>query len=85
MVGHEVEDQLQITAVQFRNQPIEIGEIPEYRIDVQVVRNVIAEISHRRGVDWRNPHRGDAEFNEIVQPRNDSRQIPDPIPIRVLK
>ena len=51
----------------------------------RVVGDVVAEIGHRRGKDRRQPERVDAELRQIVEPRQDAREIADPVAVRVLK
>src|SRR3954467_8577858 len=85
MVGNEIENNLHLPAMEFGNELIEISERTEDRIDARVVRNIVAEVRHGRGIDWREPNRIDAEPIEIIEARNDSRQISDAVAAGVLK
>ena len=51
VVGHEVEQNLEPARMGLCKQTVKIGEYAEPRIDVAIIGDVIAEISHRRGVD----------------------------------
>ena len=47
VIGHEIENDLDVQGVRPLHQRVELGEGPEAEIDVAIVRNVIAEIRHR--------------------------------------
>src|SRR3954451_1973064 len=64
---------------------IEIRYGAENWIDARVVGNIITEIRHRRGIDWRQPDRVDAEPIEIIEPRDNPAQIANAVPAGVLK
>src|SRR3954466_1464001 len=67
------------------NKLIEIGQGAEDWIDARVVGNIVAEISHRRGIDRRQPDRVHAEPIEIIEPRDNPAQIANAVPAGVLK
>ena len=67
------------------DKPIEIVQRAEYRVDTQIVGNVIAKVGHGRRKDRRKPNRIDAEIAEIGHATDDSRQVADSVAIRVLK
>ncbi len=67
-------------------QPIKGRQIPEARIDVQIISYVITTIGHRRRVERRDPDRVNAEdLSQIVQALNDPGQVADAISIAILK
>jgi len=66
-------------------EPIEIGERAEQRIDVAIVGDVIAEVGHGRGIDRRDPDRIDAEPAEIIETPPDAFEVADAVAIAVLK
>ena len=51
VIGYEVENDLDPSPVRLAEQAHEILKITEDRVDAAVVRDVIAEIGHRRGID----------------------------------
>jgi len=85
VVWHQIENDLQIARMRRSNQRIEIIQRAEYRIDSQIVGDVIAKVGHRRRKDRRQPNRIDAEIAEIEHMIDDSGQIADSVAIRVLK
>ncbi len=69
-----VDHHLEAEAVRLGDQRVEIGERAEHRIDVAVVRHVVAEVHHRRGEEGRYPDRVDAERGDVGQPHGDARR-----------
>src|SRR4051794_5624290 len=61
----------------------EIVEGAEVRIDVVIVRDVVAVVAHRRGIERQEPKRGDTEFLEVIKLINQSAKIADAIAIAV--
>ena len=85
MVRHEIEDDLQATPVCRLHQRVEIRQGPEHRVDAAVIRYVVAEIGHRRGVHWRNPDRVDSQLHQVVEAACDAVQIADAVAVAVLE
>ena len=90
MVGDEVEDDADAAAMRFLDQAVHRVEIAEVRVDVTVVRDVVAEVRHRRGECRREPDRVDAErffraVVQVVEAVDDALQIADAVAVRVLK
>ncbi len=56
-------------------EPVKIIQITEYRVDIAIVRNIIAIVSHRRCEEWRQPDRIDTQIRNIVQFGDDPVQI----------
>ena len=48
VVGHEIEQQAHAPRVQVVDERVEVRERAEQRIDILVVRHVVAEVGHRR-------------------------------------
>ena len=61
VVRHEIEHDLEASRVRLRDEAVEVLERAEERIDTGVVRHVVAEVLHRRGIDRREPQRVDAQ------------------------
>ena len=85
VVRNEIEQDLQPATMRGRDQRVEIRQGSKDWIDVGVVRNIVAEISHRRRKDRRDPDRVDAEIRQIRQPLRDALKIADPVVIGILK
>ena len=86
----EVDDDVDLATMRLGEEPVEIGEIPEGRVDVAVVRNVVAEVGHRRAVERREPDPVDAERSwravvQVIEARGDAGEVADPVAIRVLE
>ena len=66
-----------------RDEPVEVVHRAEQRIDRRVVRDVVAEVEARRGVDRREPDRVDPERLEVVEMGRDPGQVADPVAVAV--
>src|SRR4051794_18759511 len=66
-------------------QSIEVGQFAEYRIYGRVIRNIVAEIRHRRAEDRREPERIDAKLRKMRQPADDACKVADAVALAVLK
>ena len=71
--------------MRFLNEAIETFERAEDRINPAVIRDIVTEVVHGRGIDRRNPDRIDAEPGEIIKPLPDTLEIAYAITVRVLK
>jgi hypothetical protein len=71
--------------MRFLDEAIETFERAEDRINPAVIRDIVTEVMHGRGIDWRNPDRVDAEPSEIIKPLPDTLKITYAITVRVLK
>jgi hypothetical protein len=72
MIGDEVQDHPDPARVRFRDQPFEIDQVAEDRIDVDIIGDVVAEVGHWRPKDRRNPDRIGAEIDEVGQSLGDA-------------
>ena len=61
VIRDEVDDDPNAAPVGLRHQRVEVGERPEDGIDVAVVRDVVAEVGHRRRIERREPDGIDTE------------------------
>jgi hypothetical protein len=60
-----------------------VGQRSEQRIDVAVVRHVVAEVLHGRGEHGRQPERVDAEPGEMVEPGAETHEIAHAVAVPV--
>jgi len=65
------------------HQPVEVGERPEDRIHGRVIGHVVAEVLHRRRKNRREPERVDAQPAQVIQARENPRQIADAVAVAV--
>src|SRR5262245_30349843 len=64
---------------------LEILQRAENRIDIEVIGNVVAVVSQRRGIEWQQPDRGDAEFLQIIQLLHEAAKVAHAVAIAVAK
>ena len=83
VVEHHVHDDAQTALFTLRHQPVEVLHRPERRVDRAVVRDVVAVVLPRRGVQRREPDRRRAEVPDIVELRDDAGDIADAVVIGV--
>jgi hypothetical protein len=67
------------------DQAIEIGHAPKQGIHINVICDIIAEVCHGGGKDWRQPNGVNSELNQIWQSFNNTLDVTYAIPITVLK
>ena len=71
LVGRVVDDELgddaDVAPVRLGDEPIEVRERAVARMDVLVVRDVVAVVFERRRIEGQQPQRVDAEVLEIVE------------------
>ena len=83
VVRDDVDQHPEAERVRVGEQLVEIGERPELRVDVHVVRDVVAVVGAGRGVEGRQPDTVDTQVAEVREPRADPRQITDAVPVGV--
>ena len=82
---HLVDDDLEPLPVRLCHQRVEIPERAEERLDIGVVRHVVAHVGHGRGKDRREPDRIGPELRDMPEPAGDAGQIAHPVAGAVLK
>jgi hypothetical protein len=68
-----------------RQKPVEVIERAVFRVDVEVVGDVVAMVFLGRGIERSQPDRVDAKVFDVVESRADAGQIADAIIVRVGK
>ena len=76
VIEHEVHHDADAALLCLGHQSVEVLHRAIGRVDARVVRDVIAVVHHRRGIDRRQPHRPHAEGFEIIQLARDAGQVP---------
>jgi len=85
MVQHQIHDDAMLRFFASGDEPVEVGEGAILRVDVVVVRDVVAEVDLRRGIDGREPDGVDAQALQIVEARGDAIEVANTVGVRVLK
>src|SRR5690606_11144406 len=85
MIEYLVDEDAHATCVRRRDDLLEILQGAEQWIDAAVVGNVVAEVLHRRGEEWRQPDGVDVEAGDVVDLLDDAQQIADAIAVAVEK
>src|SRR5262245_52715811 len=85
MVQYQVRNDSYVTVMRLVNEPIEVGQGAELRIDVAVVADVVAEIDPRRRVEWCQPDDVDTEIHQVLQSLCDAVEVPNAITVAVLE
>ncbi|CAO0825743.1 hypothetical protein SMICM17S_09711 [Streptomyces microflavus] len=83
VVDDQVHDELHPALVDGAQEPVEVGEGSEERVDVLVVADVVPVVVVRGGVDRGEPQDVDAELGQVVEPFDDALQVADAVRIRV--
>src|SRR6478672_6533688 len=90
VIQHQIHKHANPSPVRFADQAAKVAQRAEPWIDGAVIRDVVAEIFHRRGINRRKPDGIDAQrmrraVIEVIQPADDARYVTDPVAVRVLK
>ena len=85
VVRDDVDDDPQPPPVRLLDEVDRVGQRAERRIDRARVRDVIAGVVSGGGVERRQPDRVDAQLLEVVQPRDDAREVAEAVAVRVLE
>ena len=83
VVRDDVDEHLEAERVRVGEERVEVGERAVLRIDVHVVRDVVAVVGPRRGIERGQPEAVDAQVAEVREPRADARQVADPVTVGV--
>ena len=83
VVGHQVHDHPQPELVGTGEEGGGVGQVAEPGVDLAVVGHVVAGVVLGGGVERGQPDRVHAEFAQVVQLGGDSRQVADPVAVRI--
>src|SRR4051812_5137410 len=78
-----IQQHVDVAAVCLFDQLVGVGQCAENRIDVLVVRNVVAVVSHRRRENRTQPYRIDSKPFEVVELVDDPREVANTICVRI--
>ena len=79
VVRHQIDDEPDAAAMRLGEHHVEVGQGAEERVDVAVVRDVVAGILLRRALERAQPDRVDAEVGEVVEVRGDAGEVADAV------
>ncbi len=79
VVGHDVEDHPKAGGLGFGKQRLGLGERPEDRLDVAVVRHVVPGVLHRRRVPGVDPDGVHTEVGEVGEVGADPGDVADAV------
>ena len=87
LIGGVVDDQLgddaDVAAVRLGHEPIEVVQRAVARMDVLVVRDVVAVVAQRRRVERQQPQRVDAEPLQVVELLGQPGEVADAVVVAV--
>src|ERR1700683_2065703 len=90
VIRDQVNNDPNVAAMRLGDQPIETFQRAELGMDAAIVANVVAPILERRGIDWAQPDRIDAERRrsavvKIIEMRGNAVEVADSVTIGVGK
>ena len=87
LVGGVVDDQLdddpEAARVRRRDEGAEVVEGAVDGVDRLVVRDVVAVVPERRGIEGQQPDGGRAEVGDVVEPRGQAGEVADAVAVRI--
>src|SRR4051794_39125364 len=85
VVRNEIQQYTDVSPMCLGDELVEVGQRSEDRIDVAVVRDVVAEVLHRRAEDRRDPDRVDAQPLQVIESLDDARNVAGAVTVRILE
>ena len=85
MIEHEFGDDAQAPLVGQIEEGAEVFEGAVARIHREVVRDVVAIVPERRGIEREQPEGGDTKFGEIIQSLDQTPEVAEAVAIAVLE
>ena len=85
VVHHHIHQHPDVTLACLRHQPVKVRQRAVLRIDILVVRDVVAEVHLWRRIHRRQPDRIHSQLFQIVQPLGNPVQVADSVAVCVLK
>ena len=85
VIGHQIHDDLEAVSMSSGHQGIEFIKGAEDWIDPHIVRHVVAEVRHGRGIDRRQPDRIHTQRRDVGKPVGDALEVADTVAVAVLK
>ena len=83
MIGDDVKEDLDSLLVEIVYRGPQLIKCSEDRVDVEVVRDIVAMVALGRRVCWVEPNGVNAQGREVSDLRPETLQVPNPIPITI--
>src|ERR1700723_974711 len=83
MIQNKIHDDADVVLLRFLREMLEVFQGSIHRVDIFVIRDVIAEIELRRWITRRNPNGIHAEVFQVIEFRGDAVEVADAIAIAV--
>ena len=83
VVQHQLGDDPQAPAMGLAQEGLEVAQRAVGRVDVVVGGDVVAVVAQRRRVEGQQPHGGDAELLEVVEPGGEAGEVAHPVAVAV--
>ena len=83
VVGHKVQQHANAAGMRFGDQPVDIDQRAEQRVDIAVVTDVVAGIGHRRAKDRRQPQGVDAQLLQVIEMAQHAVEVTDAVAVAV--
>src|SRR3712207_6251726 len=83
MVRHEIDDDPQTTVMGRMGESDEIAERTQPWIDGIEIRDVIAVVTVRRGIERKQPDAGRPERLDMIEPVSEAGKIADSVSVRI--
>ena len=85
MIQHQIHNDADVPLLCLRNQAFHIVQASEHRVNVLIVGNIISVVVLRGFAHRGKPDRINAQIRQVIQPPDNSLQIPDSIAVTVLE
>ena len=85
VIDHQIHHDFEPTLMRFGQQLVHIVERAEQRVDVLIVRDVIAVVVLRGLIDRGEPQHIHAKISKVIKTRRDALKIAESIAVRVLE
>ena len=83
VVDDQFRDDPQTARVRFLQEGLKIVQRAVAGVDIVIVRDVVAVVAQRTGIEGQQPDRRDAETLQIVELADESAEVADAIPVAV--
>ena len=83
VVHHEIDQHAHAALLAAMRELDEVAQCPVARIDAVVIRDVVAVVASRRGLEGHQPDRRHAEALQIVEPADQTLEVADAVPVRI--
>ena len=83
MVDHQIDDDAHADLFRVIHEIDELAERAVLGVDAVIVRYVVAVVAIRRGIERLEPHAGNAQAGEIVEPTHEAGEVADAVAVGI--